>query len=184
MILEFFAGLGAVSNTLNIKEKLLKPERRSESIEPIKDMYCSVFLEHYFPKLNFKSLDKHVLELTLSKQGDFTVPIKDLDWLLWGYRVKKIEPIGYSIPRLWSLPSQACILQLDIDDIFNSELSYSEYTGAQLRKSVSSICLQCTFANGHREIIAIPDSLKVALLYKYYTSKRLFGWHQFWLLHG
>ena len=175
--------LGIINNSLGLKEKLFKDSKRTQNLEPKKDKYCSVFLEHFFTQHNFTALNEQKLELTLCQRSDFTIPIRHLDWVIWEGSLEKIKVIDFEIPKLWSLPSQACILNIEVSSILNSRLKNISLSGRQLRKTVRNIQLQCVYADGHRQALAIPDSLQLAVFYKFYQSKWLFNWHQFLILH-
>ena len=183
MLTEISSTLGVISNSLTIKDKLLKRNKCIANLEPKKSKYCSIFLEHSFPHGNFRSLGEHTLELTLCQLSHFTIPIRHLDWVIWEGSIEEVKPVDFQLPKLWSLPSQACLLSLEVNQVLNSRLKYVDLSGKDLRKTVRNMYLQCVYADGFRQTLSIPDSLQLAIFYKFYKSKRLFNWHQFLILN-
>lgn len=183
MITEIFAAIGAVSNSLNIKDKLFNMKHRTANLEPLRTKYCSIFLEHSFPRGDFGSLHKHSLELTLCKLDDFTIPIRSLDWVIWGSSLEELKPLDFKIPTLWSLPSQACLMSLDVNSVLERRLDDRNWSGTELRKTVKSMHLQCVYADGFRQKLPAPDTLQLALFNKYCKSKRFASWHEYRILY-
>lgn len=184
MLPEIASALGIINNSMSLSEKLFSHNKRTSNNEPEKRIYCSIFLEHSFSSFDFKALQKHKLELTLCKMESFAVPIRHLDWVIWNSSLEEIKLVDYKIPPLWSLPSQACLFNIDVSSILNSRLEFANLTGRNLRKTVKNMYLQCVYADGHRQTVFIPDSLQLAIFYKFYQSKYFFNWHQFLILNA
>lgn len=183
MLSEVASTLSILNKSISLKEKLLKHNKRTSSLEPKKDMYCSIVLEHLFIQQNFKSLNEHKLELTLCQQSGFTIPIRHLDWVILDGGLEQVKLIDFQVPKLWSLPSQACLLNIQVSPILNSRLENMNLTGRSLRKIVRTMRLQCVYADGYRQTLSIPCSLQLAIFYKFYQSKWLLNWHQFLILN-
>ncbi|ELI5417806.1 hypothetical protein RRJ93_004444 [Vibrio parahaemolyticus] len=183
MLSESVQGVSLLSGILNIKEKLFGKSPVSKAIEPKQEKYCSLFLEHSYPKYNFASIDQHQLELTLCKQKKSMVPIRHIDWVIGDRTLVAIEPIDYVLPKLWVLPSEACLLYMNIGSICDLILRDYYDNPRMLRKMVKSLNLRCTYANGHKEVLNAPESLKLALFYKHQRGAMFLSWHKFLILN-
>ncbi len=183
MISEISSILSTIKNSTDLIDRLRKKKKDVSSDVPKKDKYCSLSIEHAFPHSNFKDLSQHKIELILCKKGSFSVPIRHIDWVIFSYKLDKTKPVNASLPKLWTIPATACLLTFEIDPIFHSEFTNGRWSDKYLRKAVKSMCLQCSYADGYKQRLPVPDSLKLAVFLKHHKSKSLFAWNEFLLLN-
>ncbi len=183
MISETSSILSAIKNASDLIDRLRKKKKDSTNDIPKKDKYCSIAIEHAFPHSNFKDLSRHKVELTLCKNSSFSVPIRHIDWIIFSYKLDQVRPVNVSLPKLWVLPDIACLLTFEIELIFRSEFTNGYWSDKHIRKAVKSMCLQCTYADGYKQLMPVPDSLKLAVFFKHHKSKRFLAWNEFLILN-
>lgn len=161
------SAITAVSHVLNIKEKLF-PQKREESIEKEiqkdESIYCFLFLEYSCSEMS----DKDSLELIITKQSEFMVPIRHIDWLFQENQSESIKPIDFDIPSLLQIGNEGLIIEIDSKSVLSGQIRYRELKGHALKNSLKSLCLQCTYANGYKRHLPAPDLLKQKI-YDFYS---------------
>lgn len=175
--MDLVTGVTVFSHILTIKEKLFPNKKESASteidininingVEIDKSKYCSLFVEHSY------SYEKQSLELIIAKKGSFTISIRHLDWVIMDRHLDKITPINFAIPSLWQIEQEGGLLNIDFSNIQNSQIKYHKFTGKELKQAASSLKLQCTYADGFKQLLDAPQSLKL-FVYNEHSKKKV-----------
>jgi hypothetical protein len=165
--MDFVSSISAFSNILNIKDKLFPQDKEDNSTEIVEfniKNYCSIFLQHY--RNSFKSEDDKV-ELILSKKSNFTVPIRHLDWVFLERKLDSIQVDGDKIPELLLIDATGFLYNINPENILRSQIQFLNLSGKQLKKALKTIELQCTYADGYKQKVNVPESLIESLIQKY-----------------
>jgi len=156
------------SHILNIKDKLFP--RKKVSVSTIKenlgsensgnDNYCSLYLEHSYDHRDIGSNEKEKIELVIAKKSKFTIPIRHIDWFFMDGMLDPVTSLNCDIPELLLVGNEGCLLNLELKEVLKTHIKYFGLKGKKLRKSLGSMAIQCTYADGYKQIINAPKSLK------------------------
>jgi len=153
------SSITAVSHLLNIKEKLF-PQNREEVIEQEIDenlsIYCFLYLEHSYSEL----AEKETLELIITKRSNFTIPIRHLDWLFQENQLESIKPKSCEIPPLLQIGLEGLVIAIEPSTVLEGQIQYRQLKGRDFKNALKSLHLQCTYANGHKSTLPVPQLLK------------------------
>ena len=183
MLTEISQTLSSINNLSGIIDRLSRKDKRRRSSAPKKEKYCSLYMLHTFPSLGFTNLREHKLELTICKNSKYTIPIRQLDWVLFDCQLEKAKPIGFKVPELWELPANACLMHFDITEICSSQLARHSDSDRKLRRAVKSMSIRCTYADGFQQTMQLPDSLKLVSFLRFYKSRFFLWWNELLILN-
>ena len=149
----------AVSHLLNIKDKLFSENR--EGAKELKtdenlSIYCFLFLEYAYSEL----ADKESLELAITKRSNFTIPIRHLDWLFQENQLESIKPKNIEVPSLLNISPEGLIIEIEPGTVLEGHIQYQQLKGRALKNVLKTLQLQCTYANGHKSNLPVPQLLK------------------------
>jgi hypothetical protein len=153
------SAITAVSNLLNIKEKLFPQNREEAKEQKIDDdlsIYCFLYLEHAYSEL----AEKETLELMITRRSNFTIPIRHLDWLFEENQLETIKPKSCEIPQLLQINSEGLVITIEPDTVLEKQIQYRQLKGRTLKNALDSLYLQCTYANGYKSTLPAPQLLK------------------------
>lgn len=171
--MELSTGITTFSHILNVKDKLFPREKSTSVSEDVQSTNrqerCSVYIEHAFDPTALGNVDKEIVEVIFSKKSDFTVPIRHIDWVLLERKLDAIKPRNIDVPKLLLIEKNGLLMEMGIDEIMRAQLEYMELKGRELKKALDTLAVQVTYADGIKDIIRVPNSLRESI-YNMYRS--------------
>lgn len=158
--MDVVTGVSLFSHVLNIKDKIFP--KNTESISTIDSgeeysNYCSIYIEHNYSE-SFPETDR--LELMLTKKSNFTIPIRRLDWVMLDSKLDYVQLREAEIPIMFLVTENGALFEIEFTEIMRSQIEFLGLKARPLKKALNSLVLQCTYADGFKQRVSAPESLK------------------------